>query len=103
MKTPIMVISILLTLALSACNTPPAPVTETPDINSSTAQITQNCETACENYKTQCLQLVPGATQQLYKDGIESCMNECKDWSAEKADCITTALNCTSMTEICEL
>lgn len=98
MKKIIFILPVLLTLIISGCNTELEPT----DI-STTTESTVNCESACENYKTQCLQLVPGATQQLYKDGIESCMNECKDWSAEKTDCMATALDCTSMTDICEL
>ncbi len=102
MKKIILALPVLLILTLSACNTVETP-TAPQAINESTSQANTGCETACENYKTQCLSLVPGATQQIFKDGIESCMNECKAWTKEKTDCISTSLDCVSMTDICEL
>ena len=61
------------------------------------------CDVACDNYVDQCLTLVPGATQQLFEDGLVSCMQECAAWEAEKIACIRDAQNCPSMTEECEL
>jgi len=61
------------------------------------------CDLACANYVDKCLTLVPGATQQLYVDGLDSCVQECQGWGSEKTECILNAQNCTSMTDECEL
>jgi len=61
------------------------------------------CNSACDNYVEQCLTLVPGATQQLYVDGFDSCLGERVSWSSEKIDCIEKSQNCTWMTDECGL
>jgi len=98
----VLTLSILLvsSFALSAC------LAQDPkDDSSKSSAITtsKTCETACENYKNQCLKLVPGATQQLFEEGIKSCMQECAEWPESKASCIATTLDCASMTSVCEL
>jgi hypothetical protein len=67
------------------------------------AENKNGCESACTNYVDKCLKLVPGATQQLYVDGLSSCLEECKNYPAEKITCLTTAENCPTMTVDCEL
>jgi len=64
---------------------------------------TNNCDAACKNYNNRCLTLVPNANQQLFDEGYESCMNECKSWATEKTECMVTAQDCPSMTEVCGL
>ncbi len=61
------------------------------------------CDAACNNYVDQCLTLVPGATQQIFNDGLVSCLQECAAWEGEKISCIRDATNCTSMTDDCDL
>jgi hypothetical protein len=73
---------------------PPINVSENPQ---------NSCETACANYVDKCLTLVPGATQQLYVDGQNSCLKECSTWDIEKTECIKKSQNCTWMTEGCKL
>lgn len=62
-----------------------------------------DCQETCANYVDKCLTLVPGATQQLFVDGLTSCAKECEDWDVNKAECILKAENCTLMTEECKL
>ena len=62
-----------------------------------------NCEVACNNYNNQCLTWVPNADQNLFDQGYESCMAECKDWTVEKIECMEGAQDCPSMTEVCGL
>jgi len=62
-----------------------------------------DCDAACNNYNNQCLTLVPNANQQLFDQGYESCMSECAGWSGEKVQCMSTAQDCPSMTEVCGL
>ncbi|MFA6458504.1 MAG: hypothetical protein WCV72_03920 [Patescibacteria group bacterium] len=62
-----------------------------------------SCEAACNNYNKQCLSLVPNANQALFDQGYESCMAECQNWTGEKIDCMETAQDCPSMTEVCGL
>ncbi|MFA5020557.1 MAG: hypothetical protein WC517_00635 [Patescibacteria group bacterium] len=61
------------------------------------------CETACGNYVAKCLTLVPNATQALFDDGLNSCLEECASWSAGKVDCLAGALDCEAMTNVCGL
>ncbi len=62
-----------------------------------------NCEDACQNYNNQCLTLVPNADQKLFDEGLSSCMLECESWSKEKIECMESANDCPSMTEVCGL
>lgn len=61
------------------------------------------CESACGNYVTMCLSLVPDATEDLLNEGYESCLSECADWDAVKISCIGTAPDCPAMTDECGL
>jgi len=75
------------------------PEINTPDkINSS-----NDCEMACSNYSIKCLSLVPNASQELYNEGLMSCINECKKWDDNKTGCILSAIDCESMTNVCGL
>ena len=61
------------------------------------------CESACVNYVNKCLTLVPNATQALFQEGLESCLNECAKWNGVKIDCMISAFNCEAMTDVCGL
>lgn len=61
------------------------------------------CEAACNNYVNQCLTLVPNATQALFQDGLNSCMEECAGWEETKVKCIKQSADCESMTNVCGL
>ncbi|MBA4336567.1 hypothetical protein C0416_02210 [bacterium] len=61
------------------------------------------CVMACNNYVMQCISLVPGSSTALEKDSYDSCMGECAKWDSEKANCMSIAPNCPSMTEQCGL
>lgn len=61
------------------------------------------CELACNNYNNQCLTQVPNATQELFEEGFQSCMDLCESWSSEKVGCMVDAQDCPSMTEVCGL
>jgi len=67
------------------------------------AQAGSNCEDACKNYVGKCLTLVPGASETLFKQGSDSCMEECVQWTSAKTDCIASAASCESMTDACGL
>jgi len=90
----------LIIITLSGCGRTEPSITKTADDLKKTEF---NCEAPCANYVNKCLTLVPGATQQLYVDGLNSCVKECGDWGVNKAECILNAENCTSMTEDCDL
>ena len=62
-----------------------------------------DCESPCRNYIHKCLSLVPNAGQDLFSQGLESCMNECRGWSDKKNKCILNATNCEDMTLVCGL
>lgn len=94
----------VLIIGLTGCGN----VKKTEDIINTGVPVTDNttkpdCEPACANYVDKCLTLVPGATQQLYVDGHTTCLEECKEWKAEKTQCMADAENCTLMTEECKL
>jgi hypothetical protein len=75
------------------------PEINTPDkINSS-----NDCEMACSNYSIKCLSLVPNASQELYNEGLLSCINECKKWDGNKTGCMINAIDCEAMTNVCGL
>jgi hypothetical protein len=75
-----------------------------PEINiPDSPQAGNDCEMACSNYSIKCLSLVPNASQDLYDQGLLSCMNECKKWNNNKTSCILEALDCESMTNVCGL
>lgn len=63
----------------------------------------KDCESPCRNYIHKCLSLVPNAGQDLFSQGLESCMKECRSWSDKKNKCILNATNCEDMTVICGL
>jgi len=62
-----------------------------------------DCESPCRNYIHKCLSLVPNASEELFSQGLESCMKECRSWSDTKNKCILNAPNCQDMTEVCGL
>lgn len=62
-----------------------------------------DCEGACSNYTMKCLSLVPNADQNLYNEGLKSCVAECAKWKEEKVNCILGASTCPAMTETCGL
>lgn len=62
-----------------------------------------DCEGACLNYTMKCLSLVPNADQNLYNEGLKSCMSECSKWKSEKVGCMLNAQSCPAMTESCGL
>lgn len=64
---------------------------------------TSDCEAACGHYVIACLTLVPNATEDLFNEGYESCLSECKNWDANKVDCMITAFDCEAMTDVCGL
>lgn len=66
-------------------------------------KVQKDCEPACTNYVSQCLIHVPNATQALFDEGFESCVEHCQDWDNEKIDCLAKANDCPSMTEVCGL
>lgn len=61
------------------------------------------CEAACGSYVGKCLTLVPNATEALFADGLNSCIEECAGWGASKVDCMINAFDCESMTNVCGL
>lgn len=62
-----------------------------------------DCESPCRNYIHKCLSLVPNAGQDLFSQGLESCMSECRSWGDKKNKCILNATNCEDMTLVCGL
>ncbi|MFA5076120.1 MAG: hypothetical protein WC480_01745 [Patescibacteria group bacterium] len=62
-----------------------------------------DCEAACANYVNKCLTLVPNADHVLFEDGLNTCLEECADWSANKISCILSSVACSEMSDICEL
>lgn len=66
-------------------------------------EVSSVCEAACANYVNRCLTLVPNATQALFEEGRSSCMSECVNWAESKAQCMTSAVECTQMTDTCGL
>lgn len=63
----------------------------------------QDCEAACGHYVSACLTYVPSATEALYEEGYNSCLNECANWNAGKVDCMISAFDCEAMTNVCGL
>jgi hypothetical protein len=63
----------------------------------------KDCEAACNNYVGKCLTLVPNAGQELFSDGLYSCLKECSAWEINKVDCMISAADCPAMTEVCGL
>jgi hypothetical protein len=62
-----------------------------------------DCEAACANYVNKCLSLVPNATQALFQEGLVTCVGECSAWAQSKTNCMISAVDCESMTEVCGL
>jgi len=62
-----------------------------------------DCSTACTNYVNKCLSLVPNAGSSLLKQGMDSCLQECKKRDKTKITCIANAPRCESMTDTCGL
>jgi len=75
------------------------PKMEEPDL----APAGNDCEAACANYVNKCLTLVPNATQALFQEGLSSCLGECASWSVAKINCMVSAVDCPSMTDVCGL
>jgi hypothetical protein len=75
------------------------PKIEDPDL----APAGNDCGAACGNYVNKCLTLVPNATQALFQDGLSSCLGECASWTTAKTDCMISAIDCPSMTDVCGL
>ena len=75
-----------------------------PEINDpELAEPKNDCEAACNNYVNQCLTLVPNATQALFQEGFDSCIQECAGWNETMTRCMIQASNCESMTDVCGL
>ena len=62
-----------------------------------------NCEAACNNYVSKCLTLVPNAGQELFSEGLSSCLKECAGWETVKVSCMASTADCPAMTETCGL
>ncbi|MGB2631697.1 MAG: hypothetical protein WBC48_02165 [Minisyncoccales bacterium] len=62
-----------------------------------------DCEAACNNYVGKCLTLVPNAGQELFSEGLSSCLKECAGWETVKVSCMVSAADCPAMTETCGL
>ena len=60
-----------------------------------------DCEAACGSYVGKCLTLLQNATEALYKEGMDSCQEDCAKWNAQKVDCMINAFDCEAMTNIC--
>jgi hypothetical protein len=75
-----------------------------PELNQPEKKVSTNdCEIACGAYVGKCLTFVPNATQALFDDGYNSCLQECETRDLNKVDCMVSAFDCESMTEICGL
>lgn len=77
------------------------PEVNTPEAVSPTGA--DDCQLACLNYTNKCLTLVPNADQNLFNEGLKSCMVECAKWKEEKIGCMLSAPSCPAMTESCGL
>lgn len=98
------IVSVVLIFGLTGCvNKKQTEVPINTDVSITDNVAKPNCELACTNYVKKCLYLVPGATQQLFKEGQDSCLEECNSWDAEKIQCMQDAENCTLMTDECKL
>lgn len=64
---------------------------------------TNDCEAACNKYVIACLTFVPNATADLFAEGYESCLGECKKWDNTKVNCMINAFDCEAMTDVCGL
>ncbi|MDO8260192.1 MAG: hypothetical protein Q7T50_01685, partial [Candidatus Magasanikbacteria bacterium] len=75
-----------------------------PEINTPELKpASSDCEAACGNYVTLCLMLVPGASEELFSDGLDSCLGECATWDAPKVECMINSFDCPAMTNVCGL
>jgi hypothetical protein len=75
-----------------------------PELNQPEEKVSTNaCETACGAYVGKCLTLVPNATQALFDDGYNSCLQECEKRDVNKVNCMVGASDCETMTEVCGL
>lgn len=75
-----------------------------PEMNEPEEKIANNdCESACGNYVSLCLTLVPNAGQELFDEGYSACVDDCANWEENKTQCILTSFNCESMTDTCGL
>jgi hypothetical protein len=112
-KSHLLLVVLLLTGILTACDQKQTKVEEAenkvdsaPEVRSEEVKpnsLSKDCTSACENYVSKCLTLVPNASDTLLNEGLVSCVEDCANWSADKAECISEALECPSMTEICKL
>lgn len=112
-KSYLLLVALLLIGALTACDQKQTSVEEIKNKVDSAAEVrsetvkpnslSKDCRSACENYVSKCLTLVPNASETLLNEGLVSCVEDCASWSADKATCISQALECPSMTEICKL
>ena len=62
-----------------------------------------DCTAACQNYVNKCLTLVPNAGPSLFKQGMDSCLVECKKRDTNKISCIAKSPRCEPMTDTCGL
>lgn len=75
-----------------------------PEVNTPEKISSSNdCEGACSNYTMKCLSLVPNADQNLYNEGLKSCVAECAKWNDSKVGCMIKAFDCEAMTNTCGL
>lgn len=75
------------------------PETKNPEL----APAKNDCQAACNNYVGKCLTLVPNAGQELFNEGLSSCLKECSGWETAKINCMSSAADCPAMTETCGL
>lgn len=75
------------------------PETKKPEL----APAKNDCEAACNNYVGKCLTLVPNTGQELFSEGLSSCLKECAGWETVKVSCMVSAADCPAMTETCGL
>lgn len=75
-----------------------------PEINTPQEKVSTNdCEAACGSYVGKCLTLVPNASEALFDDGYNSCLQECDKRDLNKVDCMISAFDCEAMTNVCGL
>lgn len=82
---------------------PSVPLSKTKESDKTPISNSSDCEVACANYTNKCLTLVPNADQNLFNEGLLSCMNECAKWNGLKTECMINSIDCESMTTTCGL
>ncbi len=62
-----------------------------------------DCELACSNYALKCLSSSEDTSQAAYNQKFFSCIQDCSGWKTSKAECVINALDCSSITNDCDL